>query len=216
MKPGRAALAILLLLPGLALAQGVATCGAPSASCLANKFLLVAGHNLVLNNPTATTTIRASTATGGMLLNSGVANSGGNAAFSFTTTNTLSGSTLILNIGNGASQIATLDNAGNISTAGGFFAGGTTSTGNPVPSVHRALAAAPQAMEFGGGTTNAGGTLSVNFATAFAVAPTCICSDQNTSPAGCGPFSTPVLDSRTLQIGAARADSIYWFCIGQK
>lgn len=121
------AAALLLLLPALALAQPAPSGGACSlsATCAAKKFSLKAGNQLCLNSTTCTTWIQASTSTGGMRLNSGLTNAGSNAAYSFDTTNALSGNTLILNVGQGGVQKLTVGNDGTITTLGNF----TLSTG---------------------------------------------------------------------------------------
>lgn len=87
---------------------------------------------------------------------------------------------------------------------------------NPMVVVHSAQTGSPVAMEFGSGTASAGGALAVTFATAFAIAPNCVCNDQNAAPAACGVSSAASTTAVTFTIGSARADTVQWHCQGNK
>jgi hypothetical protein len=100
--------------------------------------------------------------------------------------------------------------------AGGFWANGSNSTGDPVPSVHGAQTHSAQAMEFSSATASAGGALAVSFATAFASAPVCTCADQNAAPVSCGISTTATTSGVTFTIGSARADTVKWICVGAR
>lgn len=111
---------LALLLPAIALAQPIPNnCTNPSAACQSKKFKLLAGNTLCFNSTTCTDTISASTTTAGMLFNSGVSNSGTNAAYNFDTTNALSGTTLLLNLANQGVSEFTVSQGGTLNVAGG-------------------------------------------------------------------------------------------------
>ena len=104
-----------LLLPALVQAQPFpgGACSL-SATCAAKRFSLNAGNLLCLNRTACTTTVSASATTAGMVLNSGVANSGTNAAYTFGTTNALSGSTNLAAFINGGTTKLRIDDDGQI------------------------------------------------------------------------------------------------------
>lgn len=87
---------------------------------------------------------------------------------------------------------------------------------NPVPVIHVAQTGSPVAMEFGRTAASAAGALTVTFATAFAAAPTCVCTDENAVPVICGITTAPTTTAVVLGITAARADTIDWHCHGLK
>lgn len=137
----------LFLFPAWCLAQPVSpNCTTVNASCQAKKFRLIAGNSLCFNSATCTDTIAASATTGGMLFNSGVANSGTNAAYNFDTTNALSGSTLLLNVANHGVSEFTIGQGGSVVAAGGGMFFGNLQTQNN-------LLIGTGALVYGGGTT---------------------------------------------------------------
>lgn len=121
------AVSLLLLLPALALAQGYK----PSAS-----FKLLAGSQVCFNSATCTDTIAASASTGGMVLNSGVANSGSNVGYILDTTTSLAAARAIISLRAGGVEEAQLNGIGQWFTTLGYlnpngnngmaFSGGTT------------------------------------------------------------------------------------------
>lgn len=92
----------------------------------------------------------------------------------------------------------------------------TDSVNNPVPVVHAAQTTSPVAMEFGRSAASAGGALAVTFSTAFASAPSCVCTDENAVPVICGITTAPSVSAVTFSITVARADTLDWHCTGAK
>lgn len=87
---------------------------------------------------------------------------------------------------------------------------------NPVPVVHQAQTGSAVAIEFGRTAASAGGALAVSFATAFASAPSCRCTDENAVPVVCGITTAPSVSAVTFSVTVARADTLDWMCIGAK
>ncbi len=87
---------------------------------------------------------------------------------------------------------------------------------NPVPIVHAAQIATAVAMEFGRSAASGGGVLAISFATAFASAPSCVCTDENAVPVVCGISTAPTGSGVTFSITIARADNLDWHCTGPK
>lgn len=124
-------------------------------------------------------------------------------------------STFIVGGGNGA-LVQLGDNSGNIYAKFGTTGITTASVNNPVTVVHAAQTTSAVAMEFGRTAASAGGALTVTFATAFAAAPSCVCTDENAVPVICGITTAPTTGAVVLGITAARADTLDWTCIGLK
>lgn len=116
----------------------------------------------------------------------------------------------------GGGDFTVADAGGNLflhSSVGGLTQG---SVENPVPVFHVAKSSTPKAMEADRNAANGSGVLAVTFATAFTVAPACQCTDENATPAVCGVTTAPSTTGVTFYAGAARADTVGWFCIGTK
>lgn len=113
----------LVLLAGLMLAQPApSNCSAPNATCTARKFSLTAGNSLCLNRATCTSLIKADSATQGVALASGVANSGSNTAYIFDTASAMSGSTGLMSVKNNGTAKFTVAQDGSLVTFGGITA----------------------------------------------------------------------------------------------
>lgn len=126
---------LALMVPALAMAQPISggNCGNPSSQCRALKFRLLQGNQLCLDSSTCSSTIKADGTTDGLVLTSGVANSGTNPAHILDTTNSMTGSTLLLSVRNQGSEVTKIDINGKVTASGGVLAGaaGVTTSGNP-------------------------------------------------------------------------------------
>lgn len=87
---------------------------------------------------------------------------------------------------------------------------------NPVPVFHAAKSSTPKAMEADRTAAAGTGLLVVAFSTVFDSAPSCHCTDENAAPAVCGISVAPTTSGVTFYAGSARADTLDWYCIGDK
>lgn len=236
----RAAIALLAILPALAVAQPIGGSGVKLAnvgSAPSAKAATMASGTLTLQPADAThpgvITTGTQTFAGNKTLTGNLALSAGNLVM---TAGIIQGGfatpqKIDMNAGANGIRFATGSVLGGdvyISDLGGttyahssnngFFIYGSES---PVVITHAAQSGIGGgtngvALEFGRVAAAGTGILAVSFATAFGAVPSCDCTDENAVPVTCGITVAPSVSAVTFAITSARADFLDWRCIGVK
>lgn len=201
-------LALLLLLPQLALAQAQIPATGASAASASSAGTVTTGTQTFAGTKTFANDVVMTGKFFGLW--------GGTPQF--IDMNYASNGVQIRTASVGGGDVTVSDAGGNLfmhSNAQGLT---VNSVENPVLTFHVAKSGTPKAVEADRNAANASGVLAVTFATAFTVAPACQCTDENATPATapCVITTAPSTTGVTFFAGAARADTVGWFCIGSK